>query len=66
LPQGPFDVPKRQQEKPVSKHDTVTKRKRRPKSAKRVDYSARTMAALRELEKAEKLRESAKPHSQSV
>jgi hypothetical protein len=50
----------------VSKHDSVTKRKRRPKSDKRVDYSARTMAALRELEKAAKLRESSKPISQTV
>jgi hypothetical protein len=61
LPQALFKVLKRQQEKPVSKHDTVTKRKRRPKSAKRVDYSARTMATLRELAKADKLRESPKP-----
>jgi hypothetical protein len=45
----------------VSEHDSVTKRKRRPKSDRRVDYSARTMAALRELEKAAKLRESPKP-----
>jgi hypothetical protein len=40
----------------MSKHDTATKRHRRPKSAKRVDYTARTMAALKELEKAAKLR----------
>jgi hypothetical protein len=38
----------------MSKHDTVTKRHRRPKSAKRVDYTARTMAALKALEQAEK------------
>jgi hypothetical protein len=38
----------------MSKHDTVTKRNRRPKSAKRVDYTARTMAALKELKQAEK------------
>ena len=50
----------------MSKHDSVTKRKRRPKSDKRVDYSARTMAALRELEKAAKLRESPKPLPQST
>jgi hypothetical protein len=31
-----------------------------------VDYSARTMAALRELEKAAQLRESPKPLSQSA
>ena len=40
----------------MSKHDSVTKRNRRPKSGKRIDYTARTMAALRELEHAEKLR----------
>ncbi len=50
----------------MSKHDSVTKRKRRPKSDKRVNYSARTMAALRELEKAANLRESPKPLPLSV
>jgi hypothetical protein len=40
----------------MSKHDTVTKRHRRPKSSKRVDYTARTMAAVRKLEQAEKLK----------
>jgi hypothetical protein len=40
----------------MSKHDTPTKRHRRPKSSKRIDYTARTMAALKELEKAAKLR----------
>jgi hypothetical protein len=38
----------------MSKHDEPTKRHRRPKSGKRIDYTARTMAALRELEKAAK------------
>jgi hypothetical protein len=38
----------------MSKHDTATKRHRRPKSAKRVDYTARTMAALKELRRAAK------------
>jgi hypothetical protein len=38
----------------MSKHDTVTKRNRRPKSAKREDYTARTMAAVKQLEQAEK------------
>jgi len=52
--------------KPMSKHDSVTKRKRHPKSDKRVDSTARTMTALRELVKAAKLRESPKPLSQSV
>lgn len=50
----------------MSKHDTVTKRKRRPKSANRVDYSARTMATLRELAKAEKARESPKANPQTA
>jgi hypothetical protein len=50
----------------VSKHDSVTKRKRRPKSDKRVDYTARTMATLRELTKAAKLCESPKPLAQAV
>ncbi len=31
----------------MSKHDSVTKRNRRPKSDRRVDYTARTMAAER-------------------
>lgn len=38
----------------MSKHDTATKRHRRPKSSKRIDYTARTMAALKQLELAEK------------
>jgi hypothetical protein len=38
----------------MGKHDTVTKRHRRPKSSKRVDYTASTMAAVRKLEQAEK------------
>jgi len=42
----------------VSKHDSVTKRKRRPKSDKRVDYTARTMAAIKQHSEAEKLSES--------
>jgi hypothetical protein len=40
----------------VSKHDSVTKRKRRPKSDKRVDYTARTMAALKQLAQAAKVK----------
>lgn len=40
----------------MSKQHSVTKRNRRPKSAKRVDYTARTMAAVKQLEQAEKLR----------
>jgi|HubBroStandDraft_5_1064220.scaffolds.fasta_scaffold02424_9 hypothetical protein len=38
----------------MSKHDEPTKRHRRPKSGKRKDYTAQTMAALRELKKADK------------
>jgi hypothetical protein len=47
-----------QQEEPMSKHDTPTKRKRRPKSDKRVDYTARTMAAIKQHSEAAKLIES--------
>jgi hypothetical protein len=47
---------KQQEEKPLSKHDSVTKRHRRPKSDKRVDYTARTMAAVKKLEQAAKLK----------
>jgi hypothetical protein len=43
----------------MSKHDSATKRHRRPKSGKRVDYTARTMAALKELKQAAKLRNKA-------
>jgi len=51
-----LEVLKQQQEKPMSKHDSVTKRNRRPKSDKRVDYTARTMAAVKQLEQAAKLK----------
>jgi hypothetical protein len=57
----PFEVlklGKQQQEKPVSKHDSVTKRKRRPKSDKRIDYTARTMAVVKRLSQAAKVSES--------
>jgi hypothetical protein len=50
----------------MSKHDSVTKRKRRPKSNRRVDYTARTMAALKELSEAEKARESQRVPPKSV
>jgi len=46
------------QEKPMSKHDVPTKRKRRPKSYKRVDYTARTMAAIKQHAEAERSSES--------
>jgi len=45
----------------MSKHDTATKRHRRPKSKKRIDYTARTMAALKQLAQDEKAGESPKP-----
>ncbi len=41
----------------MSKHNTVTKRKRRPKSDKRVDYTARTMAAVKRHAEADKVQE---------
>jgi hypothetical protein len=59
LAQRPFEVlkqRKQQQEKPMSKHDSVTKRKRRPKSDKRVDYTARTMAIVKQLSEAAKVK----------
>ncbi|HLM80620.1 MAG TPA: hypothetical protein VK302_08300 [Terriglobales bacterium] len=40
----------------MSKHDSVTKRHRRPMSGKRADYTARTMAAVKQLEQAAKLK----------
>src|SRR5258708_37678705 len=49
---------KQQQEKPVSKHDSVTKRKGRPKSEKCVDYTARTMAVLKHLSQTATVNES--------
>jgi hypothetical protein len=44
----------------LSKHDSVTKRKRRPKSDKRLDFTARTMALIKQHAEAEKLIESQK------
>ena len=43
-------------EEPMSNQHSVTKRHRRPKSDKRADYTARTMAAVKQLEKAAKLK----------
>ena len=40
----------------MSKQHSATKRHRRPKSGKRADYTARTMAAVKELEQAAKLK----------
>jgi hypothetical protein len=42
----------------MSNQHSVTKRHRRPKSDKRVDFTARTMAALKQLSQAAKLNES--------
>jgi hypothetical protein len=50
------EIMRQQQEKPMSKHDSVTKRNRRQKSDRRVDYTARTMAAVKKLEQAAKLK----------
>ena len=55
-----------QPRKPMSKHDTVTKRKRRPKSDKRVDYTARTMAVLRKLSQAAKASEAERSSQKSA
>jgi hypothetical protein len=38
----------------MSNNHSVTKRHRRPKSVKRTDYTARTMAAVKQLEVAAK------------
>jgi hypothetical protein len=40
----------------MSNQHSVTKRHRRPKSVKRADYTARTMAAVKELEEAAKVK----------
>jgi hypothetical protein len=45
-----------QPEEPMSSQHSVTKRHRRPKSEKRADYTARTMAAVKQLEQAAKLK----------
>jgi hypothetical protein len=50
-----FKLPQ-QQEKPMSNQHSVTKRHRRPKSQKRADYTAQTMAAVKKLEEAAKLK----------
>ncbi len=50
----------------MSKHDSVTKRKRRPKSPKRVDYTARTMAVLKQLSQAATVNESQNKLPKSV
>ncbi len=57
---------KQQEEKRMSKHDSVTKRKRRPKSDKRVDYTARTMAIIKEHSEAAKMSESQRAPPRSV
>jgi hypothetical protein len=50
----------------MSKHDTPTKPHRRPKSKKRVDYTARTMAALKRLVQDAKGGESQRPPSKNL
>lgn len=50
----------------MSKHDSVTKRKRRPKSDKRVDYTARTMAIVKQLSEPAKASESHRVLPKSV
>jgi len=50
----------------MSKHDSVTKRKRRPKSDKRVDYTARTMAVIKQYSEAEKLSDSQRVQPKSA
>jgi hypothetical protein len=47
---------KQQQEEPMSNQHSVTKRHRCPKSDKRADYTAQTMAAVKQLEQAAKLK----------
>jgi hypothetical protein len=42
----------------MSKHNSLTKQKRRPKSDKRLDYTAGTMAAVKRLAQAAKAHES--------
>ena len=51
-----FKELKQQPEEPMSNQHSVTKRHRRPKSEKRVDYTALTMAAVKQLEQAAKPR----------
>jgi hypothetical protein len=50
----------------MSKHDTPTKRHRRPKSKKRIDYTARTMAALKQLAHGGKASESPRPLAKNL
>jgi hypothetical protein len=45
----------------MSNQHSVTKRHRRPKSGKRTDYTARTMAAVKQLSRAANVRESQSP-----
>ena len=50
----------------MSKHDTPTKRHRRPKSKKRIDYTAGTMAALKQLAQDAKASESKRPLAKNL
>ena len=50
----------------MSNQHSVTKRNRRPKSGKRADYTARTMAAVKKLSQAAKVSESESSPSKAV
>jgi hypothetical protein len=50
----------------MSKHNSVTKQKRRPKSDRRIDYTARTMAVIKQHSEAAKLSESHRVLPKSV
>jgi hypothetical protein len=50
----------------MSKHDNLTKRNRRPKSGKRIDYTKGTMAEIKKHAEPAKLRESAAVPSKSA
>jgi|GEM_PF-1360944 hypothetical protein len=50
----------------MSNQHSVTKRHRRPRSGKRTDYTARTMAAVKQLSRAAKVSESESPLPKSV
>ena len=53
---GPEQQRLSKQEELMSNQHSVTKRHRRPKSGKRADYTARTMAAVKQLEQAAKIK----------
>jgi hypothetical protein len=65
LPSTPFELPSGNRRSPMSNQHSVTKRNRRPKSGKRKDYTAQTMAAVKKLSQA-KVTEPVSPPSKSV